>query len=90
MLKERKNEEGWEDDEDYSPTSYKRSHNESDEEYQERMEDYESYLEYNNDWLLDGIPKIGGERVKILPSHHFFNICAWVLFAALVLFQTVP
>ena len=49
MPKERKNEEGWEDDEDYSPTSYKRSHNESDEEYQERMEDYESYLEYNND-----------------------------------------
>lgn len=49
MLKERKNEEGREDDEDYSPTSYKRSHNESDEEYQERMEDYESYLEYNND-----------------------------------------
>lgn len=34
----------WEDDEDYSPTGYERRSDESDEDYQERMEDYESYI----------------------------------------------
>ncbi len=39
----------WEDDEDYSPTGYERRPDESDEDYQERMEDYESLVDYNND-----------------------------------------
>ena len=39
----------WEDDEDYSPMGYERRSDESDEDYQERMEDYESLVDYNND-----------------------------------------
>ena len=35
--------------EDYSPTGYERQPDETDEDYQERMEDYESFVDYNND-----------------------------------------
>ena len=41
--------EEWEDDEDFSPTGYERFPDETDEDYQERMEDYENYVDYNND-----------------------------------------
>ena len=49
MGRKKEFEEEWEDDEDYSPTGYERRSGESDEDYQERMEDYESYIDYNND-----------------------------------------
>ena len=35
--------------EDYSLTGYERWPDETDEDYQERMEDYESFVDYNND-----------------------------------------
>lgn len=38
-----------EDEEDYSPTSWDRQSDESDEDYQERTDDQESYLDYLND-----------------------------------------
>ena len=37
-----------EDEEDYSPTSWDRQSDESDEDYQERTDDQESYLDYLN------------------------------------------
>ena len=39
----------WEDDEDHSPRGSERRTDESDADYQERMEDYESLVDYNND-----------------------------------------
>lgn len=39
----------WEEEDDYYPTGYERCSDESDEDYQERMEDYESFIDYNND-----------------------------------------
>ena len=49
MKREEDFKDDWEDDEDYSPTGYERRSDESDEDYQERMEDYESLVDYNND-----------------------------------------
>ena len=49
MKREEDFENEWEEDEDFSPTGYERRSDESDEDYQERMEDYESYVDYNND-----------------------------------------
>ena len=49
MSKRKYYNDNWEDGEDYSPTGYERRLDESDEDYQERMEDYENYIDYNND-----------------------------------------
>lgn len=49
MGQRKNNDADWEDDEDFSPTGYERFPDETDEDYQERMEDYESYIDYNND-----------------------------------------
>ena len=43
------NKEDLEEYEDFSPTGYERRSDESDEDYQERMEDYESLVDYYND-----------------------------------------
>ena len=43
------NKEDLEEYENCSPTGYERCPDETDEDYQERMEDYENYVDYNND-----------------------------------------
>ena len=38
-----------EDNENYFPTGYERRLDETNEDYEERMEDYESFVDYGND-----------------------------------------